>query len=738
MVEVEVISELEDNIKYLFHPKSIAVVGASTDSRKMSGRVVNFMVSHRSSATIYPINPKEEVKEIFGVPCFHSIDEIKGSIDQVIIALPAALVADQLKKCAKLGVKAAVIFSSGFAESGEKGIEMQRELAEIAKTAKIAVCGPNCQGIINLDKNIISSMTNVLCLKKIVRGNVGFVSQSGALAGSILSLAQKEKIGFSHWVSVGNEAVIGIADFLKYMVSDPATLVIAAYIEGVKNVQQWRKVFHDAIHAEKPILYIKSGRSEAGSMAVSSHTGSIAGEDFIAESFFQQNGAVRVSEIEEMFDSMMMFSTGKRPGKGRVGIITSSGGAGIIVADACSDYNVPLAALSIATKETLLRKLPKFASILNPVDVTAQLFQMVFTEDLELYKNCLRDMLSDPGINVLIIALTMVMGERAKKIAEDIVEISKETDKPIAVIWLAGDMAREGYQILRDHNIPLYFSGSRCVKALKNAVDYYENLVSLQLSIDERESLSGQTVCTRSREKALELLNKGRNCLTENEGREILALYGISMPQGLLISKEDELDSRLNTLRYPLVMKIDSPDILHRTDAHCVITNIEDKKKACDTFRKIINNAKDYKPNCRINGILVEEMVEGDSYMELIVGVKNDPIFGPAMILGIGGIFVEIFNEIVCRVLPLTRIDVTSMIKSLRFYKVIEGARGNKPLDIQALEDTLLKISQFAWDCKELIAEVDINPLFVLQKGRGVRAADVLIFKSGHRENQIP
>jgi len=729
MAEIDNISALEDNIKYLFHPKSIAVVGASTDSRKMSGRVVNFMVSHRSSATIFPINPKKEVKEIFGVPCFRSLDDIKESIDQVIIALPAALVLEQLKKCAQLGVKSAVIFSSGFAEMGGKGIELQRALVEIAKSAKIAICGPNCQGIINIDENIISSMTNVLCLEQIVRGNVGFVSQSGALAGSILSLAQKDKIGFSHWVSVGNEAVIGIADFLKYLVSDPATQVIAVYLESVKDVQKWRRVFHDAIYAEKPIIYIKSGISEAGSKAVSSHTGSIAGEDFIAESFFQQNGAVRVGEIEEMFDNVMMFSAGKRPAKGRVGIITSSGGAGIIIADACSKHNVPLATLSITTQEALLMKLPKFASVLNPVDVTAQLFQMIFTEDMQLYKNCLRVMLKDSGIDVLIIALTMIIGERANKIAEDIVEISKETDKPILVVWLAGDLALDGYRILKDHNIPLYFSASRCIKALNNAVNYYDNLGSYKRSINKRQKLTSQISCSSSRNRALELLNESENCLTENEGRKILALYNISMPQGLLISKESDIASQLQTLTYPLVMKIDSPDILHRSDAQCVITGIEDSTSAHDAFCRIIKNAKAYKPECRINGVLVEEMVEGESLMELIVGVKNDSIFGPAMILGAGGIYVEIFKEIVCRVLPITRMDATTMIKNLKFYKIMEGVRGREPLDIQALEDTLLSVSQFAWDCKELITEVDINPLFLLPHGRGVKAADVLVMK---------
>jgi acetate---CoA ligase (ADP-forming) len=721
------ITNLEKNMTYLFNPKSIAIIGASTAIAKMSGRTLHFIVKHKSLGRIFPINAKKEITEIFGVPCFHSLDEIPEPIDQAIIALPAAMIAQQLRECAHLGVKSALIFSSGFAEAGGKGTEMQQEIEEIARAADIALCGPNCQGIINLDKNVISSMTNVLNLDSLVKGSIGFVSQSGALAGSILSLAQKEQIGLSYWVSVGNEAVLEVSDFVRYFVHDPAVKIIAAYVEGMKNADKWLGALRDAAHERKPVVVMKVGKSETGKKAVSSHTGSIAGDDFITDSFFRQNGVTRVSDIDEMFDTLVAFSGGKQPGKGKVGIITTSGGAGIVVADACSDYNVPIASLSVETKESLRQKLPKFASVLNPVDVTAQLLQMMFTEDIDLFKKCLRDLLADKDLNVLIIALTLVIGERAVTMARHIAEVSKETEKPMMVVWMAGDMASEGYEILRNSNIPLYSSVIRCVRALKKMLSYHQSIDSVIKSIDERVVTLSQAPQTEHFKETYKIIEKAGHVVTEHEGRIILSSYGISVPPGGLLTSENDLQNLPNTVRYPLVMKIDSPDILHRTEAKCVKVGIKNKEDLRSAYNQLLKNAKAFNPAARINGVLFEEMIEGDNSLELILGVKIDPVLGPVIILGIGGIFVEVFKEVVCRVAPLTELEARSMIREMRGFKILEGVRGRPRLDSKALEKTLIALSKFSWDFKDRIQEIDINPLFVLEQG--VMAADVLIVK---------
>lgn len=724
-----------DNIEYLLYPKSIAILGASTDTKKMSGRPLRYLIKHGYRGKIYPVNPRPEITEILGLPCFHSLKEIEDPIDQVIIALPAKQVLESLHQCVQANVKSIVIFSSGFAETGKQGGEMQKELAEIARSSNIALCGPNCQGVINLNNNVMSSFTQVLELDELVKGDVGFISQSGALAGSILSLAQKERVGFSNWISVGNEAVLGVADFIKYLATDSATRVIAAYVEGIKDADKWVEACQYARKARKPVVVMKTGRSETGSKAIISHTGSVAGEDFIIHSFLSQNGVIRVNDIDDMFATIMMLSAGKSSGSGRVGIITSSGGAGIILADACSEYDIELAKFSPETEKKLRSKLPTFASVLNPVDVTAQLFQMIFTKEPELFKRCLDDILSDEAVDILIIALTMIIGERGVKIAQDISETFKRTNKPIAVVWLAGEMANEAYKILRKNNVPLYSSGVKCVDAIQKLRHYHSNINNIEPIYKVKITDSNTPARNNKFREADCILQSPYQYLTEQEGRRLLSLYNISVPKGDLAITEKDAINIAEKLGYPVVLKIDSPDILHKTDANCVFLNVQNKKQLRETFRQISNNAKNYNPNAHINGILVEEMINRDNGLELILGMKNDQIFGPVILLGIGGIFVEVFKEVVCGIAPITNQSAKHMVRKLKGYQILEGVRGKPKLSIAELEQALLDLSRLSLDFDNIISEIDINPLIILEEGKGVTAADVLIIKKGELMN---
>lgn len=717
------------NIEYLLYPKSIAILGASTDAKKMSGRPLRYLIKHGYSGKIYPVNPRPEITEILGLPCFHSLKEIGDPIDQAIIALPARQVLESLHQCVQANVKSVVIFSSGFAETGKEGAEMQKELAEIARSSNIALCGPNCQGIINLNNNVTSSFTQVLELEELVRGDVGFISQSGALAGSILSLAQKERVGFSNWISVGNEAVLGVADFIKYLAEDSATRVIAAYVEGIKDPDKWVEACQYAREAGKPVVVMKIGRSESGSKAIISHTGSIAGEDFVIHSFLSQNGVIRVNDIDDMFATIMMLAGDKSSGSSRVAIITSSGGAGIILADACSEYDIELAMFSPETEKKLRSKLPAFASVLNPVDVTAQLFQIIFTNEPGLFKRCLEDILADEAVDILIIALTMIIGERGVKIAQEISEMFKTTNKPIAVVWLAGEMADEGYKILRKNNVPLYSSALKCVDAIRKLIDYHSNINNIEPIYKTKIAESNSPMGNNKYREVNCILQSPFHYLTEHEGRGLLSLYNIPVPKGDLAITEKDAISIAEKLGYPVVLKIDSPDILHKTDANCVFVNVQSKKQIRETFWQIINNAKNYNPNAHINGILVEEMINRDKGLELILGMKNDQMFGPVILLGIGGIFVEVFKEVVCRIAPLTNQSAKYMVRELKGYQILEGARGKKKLSIAGLEQALLDLSRLSLDFDNIISEIDINPLIVLEEGKGVTAADVLIIK---------
>ena len=718
-----------ENMEYLLYPKSIAILGASTNLQKFSGRPLKFLSKYGYAGGIFPINPKPEVKEILGVKCYHSLKEIEDPIDQLIIALPAKWVVPAMEESASLKVRSIVLFSSGFAEAGEKGREMQERIADIARSAGMALCGPNCQGLINLNDHVISSFSNVLELDTLLKGNVGFISQSGALAGSILSLAQKQGVGFSHWISTGNEAVLGVADFVKYLAKDSATDVIAAYVEGIKDPDKWREACAFAARAEKPVVMMKTGKSDAGGKAISSHTGSVAGEDFIVDSFLDQNGILRVNDIGDMFDAMMILSAGKSPGKGRIGILTSSGGAGIIVADACSDCGIDVATLSEETRESLKKRLPRFASVQNPVDVTAQLFQMVFTGEPDLFEKCMEDLLTDESVDILVIALTMLIGDRAVKIAKDIVEVSKNYPKPVGVIWLAGDMAKEGYEILRQENIPLYGSATGCINAMQNLITFHKNIRKLNLLKDginqERQVKTPLSVLEKSRT----VLGKANRYMSGQRGRKLLKLYGIAMTAGELAHTEVEAVNIANKLTYPLAVKIDSPDIIHKTEAGGVLLDVQDEEQLTAAYRRVLRHAKTFLPNVRINGVLIEGMIHKGEGIEVIAGMKNDPIFGPVIVLGIGGIFVEVFQEVVCKIAPLTEQDAADMVKQLKGYPILEGVRGKPRLSISGLERALLDLSRLSVDFQDQIDEIDINPLIVLEEDRGVVAADVLILK---------
>ncbi|MCF8111355.1 MAG: acetate--CoA ligase family protein [Desulfobacteraceae bacterium] len=718
----------ETNIRYLLYPKSIAILGASTNLNKISGRPLKFLLKHGYEGKIYPINPKDDVKEIMGVPCFNNLKEISEPIDQALIALPAPMVEENLVKCAEAGVKSVILFSSGFAETDQKGREMQNKITDIASKAGIALCGPNCQGLINLNDNVISSFTNVLELDELCKGNVGVVSQSGALAGSILSLAQSEGIGFSHWITVGNEAVLDVADFVGFLATDPATRAIAVYSEGIKDAGKWYRACDAAAKEGKPIIVMKTGRSKIGGQAIVSHTGSVAGEDFIIDAFFNQNLCQRVYDIDEMLENIQMFSLDRNPGLGRTVILTSSGGAGIILADACSDNEIDLAHLEDGTEQKLKELVPKFASVINPIDVTAQFFQTLFTQDHDLMTKCLVEILEDENTDVLIIALTMAIGERAVKIAHDIVGAAQNTNKPIAVVWMAGDMAKDAYQVLRENKIPLYSSGGKCVKALKNLITFSGKLKSRTL--DQKEKTSNSLQKNRETiERASKIIMGSERYLPEYTGRKVLSTYDIPIPKGeLALSKEDALKISEN-LNFPLVLKIESQDILHKTDAGCVVANIQNNKDLERGYQQIMKNALLYTSTSRINGVLIEEMIDKGDGIEVIVGMKNDPIFGPSIILGLGGIFVEVFKEMVCKIAPLTKSTAHEMVEEFKGYPILKGIRSGKQLSIDALEDSLLRLSQLSVDFKDVISEIDINPLVVMEQERGVMALDALIIR---------
>lgn len=465
------------NLDPLFHPRSVAVIGASADITRIGGRPIKFLLAHKYPGKIFPVNPK--YPEIAGLPCYPAIQAVPEAVDVALIGLPAEAVLGALLQCAQKGVKSAIVFSSGFAEADDAGAEMQKKLGEIAQKLAFPFCGPNCVGIINLPERIPMSFINALDAGPVIPGPIGFVSQSGALGSSLFSAAEEVGLGFSYCISSGNECVLESTDYIHYLIHDQLTRVILGYIEGFRNLKKLQVVAREALQKKKPLVVLKVGKSEVGRKAAASHTGAMSGSDSLYDALFHQIGILRVQDVDELFDVGTLLAVGRFP-KGRgVGIISPSGGAGVLFADQCFDNGLDVPELKGKTKEALVQLLPPFASALNPVDMTAMTSQHLFSNEPDLVKNYLRAMLRDETLHSLVIMLTMTAGRLAQKLARDIVEIFQETEKPLMVCCIAGSLSQEALKILGEAGIPLFKTPGRCARAIRALVKYTHFLRNL-------------------------------------------------------------------------------------------------------------------------------------------------------------------------------------------------------------------------------------------------------------------
>ncbi len=455
----------------LLHPKTVAVLGASQDTSKLVGKPIFFLQQHKFGGKIYPINPK--YKEISGLTCYPSLAQVPGEIDAVIIGLPAESVLDAVRECAARKVKSVIVFASGFAEIGEKGIRMEEELRDLVQRAGIILCGPNCQGVVNLHEGATLSFTPALERKQLRAGKIAFVTQSGAMGGSLFSNAMQLGIGFSYWISSGNEAALESADYMHYLVQDPKTSVILNYSEGFRDRDKYIRAAEAARQAGKPIIALRVGRTPVGRKAAKAHTGAVGAPENEVETLFQRLGILRVEDGDELLEIGNVLAQGRFPKGNRVGILSTSGGAGGLLADQCEAANLAVPEFQGQTREEYLRLLPYFGSALNPVDTTA-MFSQLLSKDPEYFKKCLRPLVKEKSVQSIILMITMSTGERAVKMARDIAEVYQETDKPLVVSWIAGNLAEEGYQILREAGIPLFMNTRKSVQALRALIQYQE------------------------------------------------------------------------------------------------------------------------------------------------------------------------------------------------------------------------------------------------------------------------
>jgi len=458
-------------LEALLHPKTVAVLGASQDKTKLVGKPVFFLQQHGFGGKIYPINPK--YKEISGLPCYPSLAQVPGEIDAVIIGLPAESVLDAVRECAQRQVKSVIVFASGFAEIGEKGLRMEEDLRDLVQRAGIILCGPNCQGVVNLHEGATLSFTPALERKKLRAGKIAFVTQSGAMGGSLFSNAMQLGIGFSYWISSGNETTLESADYMHYLVRDPKTSVILNYSEGFRDRDKYIRAAEAARQAGKPIVALRVGRTPVGRKAAKAHTGAAGAPEDEVEALFQRLGILRVEDGDELLEIGNVLAQGRFPRGNQVGILSTSGGAGGLIADQCEAARLEVPEFQGETREEYLRLLPYYGSALNPVDTTA-MFSQFLSKDPEYFKKCLRPMVMERSVQSIILMITMSTGERAVKMAKDIAEVYQETDKPMVVSWIAGNLAEEGYQILREAGIPLFMNTKKSVQAVRALIQYQE------------------------------------------------------------------------------------------------------------------------------------------------------------------------------------------------------------------------------------------------------------------------
>jgi acetate---CoA ligase (ADP-forming) len=703
---------MRTDLDRFFNPRAIAIVGASQDLDTISGQPLKHLLAHGYRGALYPINPRYQ--EVAGVRCYASLAELPETPELALILVNAARVPDILRQCGAKGVPYAIIFSSGFSEIGGAGVSLQSELAAIAREHDIGVVGPNCQGMINIADRVYAGFGSVFN-SDYEPGPVSMVSQSGGFGFSVMNLSSKDGgLGFRQMVTTGNEIGVSTLDFVEYFIRDPQTEIVAGYIEGLKDAGRLIGVGDQALAAGKPLLMWKVGNTEQGQRAAASHTANLGGAMALYRSVFAQKGIIQVEDIQDLVDYGRAFRSGRLPAGKRLAIITISGGAGILMTDECIARGMQLAELEPATLEKLREFVPSFGSLLNPVDVTAAIFN-----DTTLMNRTLQAIVDDPGVDCIAMINASLQGELARKIAAEIVSVAGGTEKPVFLCWSARDVAAaEAYALLDAARLPHYKSPVRCGRALAALTWYAEAKRRHERERREQPLVIEQPELRR----ALEARHAD---LAEHEAKRVLAQYGIPVTEEALAKDAAEALAIARRIGYPVAIKVQSPDIPHKTEAGAVRLGIGEDAELEQAYEAVLANARAYAPEATIEGVLVQEMVTGGT--EAILGITNDPLFGPAVMFGLGGIFAEVLKDVAFRLAPVTPGVAREMIEEIKGYPVLAGARGKPPADVDALADAIVRLSALALDLRGEVAELDVNPLFVMERGRGVKAADALI-----------
>ncbi len=701
---------LMEHMDKIFYPQSVAVVGANKVPGTVPHDIIHNILKADFQGIVYPVSPRE--KFIAGAKCYKYIVDIEDPIDLAIIVFPSSVGHMALEQCGKKGVKSVIIISAGYREVGGKGVEREKQILEIAGKYDINFIGPNCLGVINTDPK---SMLNASFARKMPEaGSIGFLSQSGALCTAVLDYAQAKHIGFSKFISFGNKADIDEIDLLKYLKDDPKTKVILMYLEEISKGRKLMETAREIINETgKPILAIKSGRTDEGASAAASHTGSLAGSDQVTDAALKQAGIIRCHNIEEMFNKAIAMAYQPMPKSNHVAIITNAGGPGVLTTDSAIHEGLELAKFSDQTTAVFKKNLPKTANIKNPVDVIGD-------ARADRYKIALSQALKDVNVDGAFVILTPQSMTDIETIAKEIVNVAEQYDKPLYASFMGEADVAPGVDILQRNKIPHYQLPESMCKSFATAFNFETHKLN---EIDRSELY--EDVDKAAAQKILnEALEKGRKILPENEADKVLETYKIPVPKRKLVNSAEEAGKAAKEIGYPVVLKIMSEDITHKFDIKGVVIDVKNAKEAKEAYKSIMTHVPKAKPKAKIDGVLVEEMIPKGQ--EVILGVKRDPAFGPFIMYGLGGIFVEVFKDVSFRVAPVDKETATEMIEETKSSHILHGARGIEPADMDALQNTLIRLGQLAVDCPQ-IKELDINPLIVLKKGKGCFVADANI-----------
>ncbi len=691
-------------LETLFYPKAVAVIGASRTPGKVGYEIMKNMVDAGYEGQLVPINPSAE--DVLGVKCYPDLKTYGKPIDLSVISIPPKFVNDAIQSSIQAGAKSIVVITAGYKEVGAEGKKMEDELVRICKTHGVRLMGPNCLGLLNTDSKINASFAPIMPKP----GNISVLSQSGALATAILDWMAAHNIGLAKLLSIGNKADLNENDFIEALAEDKQTKVIVGYLESIINGDEFIKTAEQAANS-KPIIIFKSGTTAAGSKAASSHTGSLAGADIAYGAAFKRSGIIRATSFEEMFDFGTAFAMQPLPKGKRVAVITNAGGAGIMAADAVESIGLQMTSLNKDAAKALAEKLPSAASVANPIDVLGD-------AEAQRYSIAVKAAMEDENVDIILVLLTPQAMTQPLETAQEIAKFA-HNGKPMFACWMGGNIVAPGVIELIKNEIPAYESPARAVKAIKAMCDY----------VDWHDRPA--RIVTRfpvNRRRAERIINRhirmGQFQIGEVKGKEILRAYNFNVPPGAMATSTEEAMDIAERIGYPVAMKIVSPDILHKSDMGGVKLNLINRFAVQDAYDLMMLRISQKAPNAKLEGVYVEKMCTKGR--EIIIGMTRDPQFGPMLMFGLGGIFVEVMKDVTFHLAPITADEALQMLETTRSYKLLTGVRGQAGVDIQAIALGIQRMSQLVTDFPQIV-EMDINPFIVGPFGSQPVAADARI-----------